>query len=65
MAKKKNDPGKYQSRDSQGLDIMTDLPLRFTVAASIMMGVAGKPDAISRKTYAIELVAAFELVISV
>lgn len=48
MAKKKNDPGKYQSRAGQGLDIMTNLPWRFTVTASIIMG-AVKPDAISRK----------------
>lgn len=49
----------------KGVDIMTDLPLRFTAAASIITGVAVKPDSISRKTYAIELVTAFELAISV
>lgn len=65
MAKRKNTQRNTRAELVKGVDIMTDLPLRFTAAASIITGVAAKPDSISRKTYAIELMTAFELAISV
>lgn len=62
-AKEENDAGKYQSRDGQGLDIMTELPLGFTAATSTITGVVGKPNAISRKICCL-ISGWFELVIS-